>query len=63
MKIIQDFVGNAHAIQIMTNHDTNIVCLLLLHVFFHLNPITVAIANRLTIVQDDDLYFWVGYIK
>jgi hypothetical protein len=42
MKIIQDFVGNAPAIQIMTYYDTNIVYLLLLHVFFHLNPIRVA---------------------
>ncbi len=41
MKIIQDFVGNAHATQIVTNYDINIVCLLLLHVFFHLNPIKV----------------------
>jgi hypothetical protein len=28
-----------------------------LHVLFHLNPIRVAIANQLTIVQDDDLFF------
>jgi hypothetical protein len=41
----------------LTYYDTNIVCLLLLHVFFHLNPIKVIVANRLTIVQDDDLFF------
>jgi hypothetical protein len=35
MKITQDFVGNAHAIQIMIDYDTNIVCLFLLLVFFH----------------------------
>jgi hypothetical protein len=57
IKIIQDFVGNAHAIQIVTDYDINIVCPLLLHVFFHLNPIRVAIANQSTIVQDDDLFF------
>jgi hypothetical protein len=39
MKLIRDFVGNAHAIQIVIDYDNNIVCLFLLHVVFHLNPI------------------------
>jgi hypothetical protein len=30
MKVIQYFMGNAHAIQIVTEYDTNIVCLVLL---------------------------------
>jgi len=34
MKVIQDFVGHAHAIQIMTHSNLKIVCPLLLHVFF-----------------------------
>jgi hypothetical protein len=39
MKVILDLKGHAHAIQIMTNYDINIVCLLLLQLFFHLNAI------------------------
>jgi len=42
MKIIEDFVENVHAFQIVTYYDINIVCPFLLHVFFHLNPIRVA---------------------
>jgi len=35
MKVIWDFVGNAYAIQIVTNYDTNIMCLfIILGVFF-----------------------------
>ncbi len=56
MKVILDFVGHAHAIQIVTNYDINIVCPLLLQVFFHLKPIR-ATTNQLTIVEDDDLFF------
>ncbi len=44
MKVIQDFVGYAHAIQIVTDYDVNIVCLLNYYkYFFHLNIIRVAI--------------------
>jgi hypothetical protein len=39
MKLIQYFVGNAHAIQIVIDYDNNIVCPLLLHLVIHLNPI------------------------
>jgi len=38
MKVILVFIGNAHAIQIMMNCDTNIVCHFLL-IFFHLKHI------------------------
>jgi hypothetical protein len=43
MKVILDFVGYAHAIQIVINYDINIVCLLLLQVFFHLNHVKATI--------------------
>ncbi len=61
MKIIQDFMGCAHdAIQIVTNYDVNIVCLLLLQVFFHLNPIR-AITHQSIIVEDDDFFLGILY--
>jgi hypothetical protein len=56
MKLIRDFVGNAHAIQIVIDYDNNIVCPLLLHVVFHLNPIG-ATTNQLMVVEDDNLFF------
>jgi hypothetical protein len=34
MKIMWDFVGHAHAIQIVTNYDINIVCLFYYMCFF-----------------------------
>jgi hypothetical protein len=34
MNVIWDFVGHAYAIQIVTNYDINIVCPILLQVFF-----------------------------
>jgi hypothetical protein len=39
MKVIHNFVGNTHVIQIVTNYDTNVMCSLLFHVFFHLNHV------------------------
>jgi hypothetical protein len=35
MKVIWDFVGNAYAIQVVTNYDTDIECLfIILSIFF-----------------------------
>jgi hypothetical protein len=34
MKVMWDFVGHAHAIQIVTNYDINIVCLFYYVCFF-----------------------------
>jgi hypothetical protein len=56
MKLIREFVGNAHAIQIVIDYDNNIVCPLLLHVIFHFNPIR-ATTNPPMVVEDDDLFF------
>jgi hypothetical protein len=50
-------VDHAHdAIQIVTNYDVNIVCPLLLQVFFHLNLVR-AIVDQLIVVEDEDLFF------
>jgi hypothetical protein len=39
MKVIWDFVGNAYTIQIVTNYDTDIVCLfIILGIFFSFEP-------------------------
>jgi hypothetical protein len=48
-------VGNAFVIQIVIKYDTNIVCHLLLKVFFHLNLIRATI--ELVTIEDDDLFF------
>ncbi len=56
VKLIQDFVNNSHAIQIVIDYDNNIVCPLLLHVVFHLNLIR-ATTNQPMVVEDDDLFF------
>jgi hypothetical protein len=48
-------VGNAFVIQIVIKYDTNIVCRLLLQVFFHLNLIRATI--ELVTIKDDDLFF------
>ncbi len=49
-------MGHAHAIQIVTNYEfANIVCPLLLELFFHLNLVR-AVENQLTIIEDDDLF-------
>jgi len=56
IKLICDFVGNAHAIQIVIDYDNNIMCPLLLHVVFHLNPIK-ATTNQPMVVEDDDFFF------
>ncbi len=39
MKVIHNFMGNTHAIQIVTYYDTNVMCFFLFHVFFHLNHV------------------------
>jgi hypothetical protein len=57
MKVIRDFVGNAHAIQIVIDYNSNIMCPLLLHVFFHLNPIRATIIDQPIIIEDDDFFF------
>ncbi len=50
-------MDHAHdAIQIVTNYDVNIVCPLLLQVFFHLNLVR-AIVDQLIVVEDEDLFF------
>jgi hypothetical protein len=50
-------VGHAHdAIQIVTNYDVNIVCPLLLELFFHLNLVK-AVVDQLIVVEDEDLFF------
>jgi len=54
-------VGNAFVIQIVIKYDTNIVCHLLLEVFFHLNLIRATI--ELVTIEDDDLFFWSSCIK
>jgi hypothetical protein len=60
MKVIWDFVGNTHAIQILIDYDTNIMCFLLLHVFFHLNLVRASIADQPIVIEDDDLFFgWI----
>ncbi len=56
MKVIHNFVGNTHAIQIVTNYDTNVMRSLLFHVFFHLNHVKTT-PNQSTIVENDDLFF------
>ncbi len=48
-------MGNAFVIQIVIKYDTNIVCRLLLQVFFHLNLIRATI--ELVTIKDDDLFF------
>jgi len=48
-------MGNAHAIQIVTYYDTNIVCLVLLQLCFHLNHVKVTIDQPM-VVEDDDLF-------
>jgi hypothetical protein len=55
MKVIRDFMGNAHAIQIVTYYDTNIVCLVLLQLFLHLNHVRVTIDQPM-VVEDGDLF-------
>jgi hypothetical protein len=55
MKVIRYFMGNAHAIQIVTYYDTNIVCLVLLQLFSHLNHVRVTIDQPM-VVEDDDLF-------
>ncbi len=37
MKVMQDFAGHAHAIQIVTNYDVNIMCLFY-DTFFSFEP-------------------------
>ncbi len=49
-------MGNAHAIQIVTYYDTNIVCLVLLQLFFHSNHVRVTIEQPM-VVKDDGLFF------
>jgi len=49
-------VNNAHAIRIVRDYNNNILCPLLLHVDFHLNPIG-ATTNQPMVVEDDDLFF------
>ncbi len=48
-------MGNAFVIQIVIKYDTNIVCHLLLQVFFHLNLIRATI--ELVTIENDDLFF------
>jgi len=45
MKVIWDFVDNAHAIQIVIDYDIDTICPLLLHVFFHLKLVMASVAN------------------
>ncbi len=56
MKVIHNFMGNTHAIQIVTNYETNVMCSLLFHVFFHLNHVKTTL-DQPTIVENDDLFF------
>lgn len=60
VKIVQSFVSDIVALQIVTKYDINILCLLLLHVFFHLDPIKAS--TKPTMINDDD-FFKANYIK
>ncbi len=53
--LIWHFVGNAFVIQIVINYDINIVCHILLQVFFHLNLVKATI--ELVTIEDGDLFF------
>lgn len=54
MKIVQNFVSDIVALQIVTKYDINILCLLLLHVLFPLNPIKAS--TKPTMINDDDFF-------
>lgn len=55
MKVIRDFMGSAHVIQIVAYYDTNIMRFVLLQLFFRLNHVRVTIDQPM-VVEDDDLF-------
>jgi len=55
MKVIWDFVGYAYVILDVIEYDVNIVCLFIIIIIFHLNPIMEVVES--TLVEDDDLFF------
>jgi hypothetical protein len=60
MKIIQDYVSNFVAIQIVAYYDMKIVSSFVANMYCHLNPIK-ALVKSLTI-ERDNLFFWLDYI-
>jgi hypothetical protein len=56
MKVIHNFMGNTHVIQIVTYYDTNVMCFFLFHVFFHLNHVKTTL-DQPKIVENNDLFF------
>jgi hypothetical protein len=55
IKIIQNYVGNFIANEIVTKYDTKVVCPFMIQVYFYLNYTRALV--ELIIFEDDDFFF------